>query len=63
MEITIETITRNYPIVIRLGFDRLDIAARAIFEMYAQNVCQQLEWNNGKTATNYATEGAKKLLG
>ena len=63
MKITIETISREYPIVVKLVINELDTAVKVFFEMYAQNVCQQLEWNNGKTATEFATEGARKLLG
>jgi len=62
MEFTIETVALNYPIVVQLGIRTLDVASKAIFEMYAQNVCQQLEWNNGSTATNFAKDGATKLI-
>ena len=62
MDITIDVIAKRHPIVVTLGIKTLDIGTRAIFEMYAKNVCQQLEWNNGRNATEYAQDGADKLL-
>ena len=62
MDITVDVIARRHPITVTLGIKTLDMGTRVIFEVYAKNVCQQLEWNNGKTATGYAQDGAEKLL-
>ena len=62
MEFTVEAIARSFPVTVHLGIKELDVEARVVFEMYARNVCQQLEWNNGETATDYAEDGANRLL-
>ena len=61
-EFTIEVIQRRYPVILKLGFSSLDLAAKSICEMYLQNICQQLDWGNGGTATSQAKEGATKLM-
>ena len=61
-ESSLELIVRRYTIITVFEIDALDIAAKSIFEMYARNICQQLEWGNGVYATTIAEEGAKRLL-